>query len=234
MRKRWYYLYVILYPSLGYKFYYGSRITDRHPDADHKYFGSPVTFAHYNDTTHPEYQADALKVILRAEHRRVSKKAEKELSEAEAALIKEAHANTVYLGPDVCLNRNAGGRFLLTDEQRRIAQERSKSNGGGFLNMPRKQHLKWAKKGGIKSAELKTGVHGLSKERMNEVRAMGRQVIIARYAKTYQFLNPDGAPTTIHNLKDFCRKNNLSACHMRSVNAGRIKSHRGWRKPETC
>lgn len=94
MAKRWYYLYVILYPSLGYKFYYGSRITDRAPEEDHQYFGSPVTFAHYNDPDHPEYQADALKVILRAEHRRESKKAAKALSDAESALIKTAHADT--------------------------------------------------------------------------------------------------------------------------------------------
>ncbi|NBT76112.1 hypothetical protein EBZ80_24005 [bacterium] len=234
MAKRWYYLYVILYPSLGYKFYYGSRITDKAPEDDHQYFGSPVTFAQYNDPTHPEYQADALKVILRAEKRRASKKAAKELSDTETTLIKNAHANTEYLGPEVCLNRNAAGRFLLTDAQRRIALERSISNGGGFLNMTRKQHLKWASIGGTKSVELKTGLHAIPEEQMQEIRARGRQAISKKYSKTYQFLNPDGELTTIHNLKDFCRKNNLSDCHMRSVNCGRIKSHRGWRKPETC
>jgi hypothetical protein len=83
MRKRWYYLYVILYPSLGYKFYYGSRITDRAPEEDQQYFGSPVTFATYNDPTHADFQADAIKVILRADYRRESKKAATELSKAE-------------------------------------------------------------------------------------------------------------------------------------------------------
>lgn len=234
MRKRWHYLYVIVYPSLGYKFYYGSRITDRAPEDDQQYFGSPVTFAHYNDPAHAEYQADALKIILRAEFCRASKKAAKELSDAEIMLIKDAHTNTDHLGPEVCLNRNAGGRFLLTDEQRKLARERSHNNGSGFANMDPQTRQKWASAGGTKSVELGVGVHAIPEKRMQELREQGRQVIREKYSKTYNFLNPDGDLVIIHNLKNFCRHNGLSACHMRSVNAGRIKSHRGWRKPETC
>jgi len=234
MRKRWYYLYVILYPSLGYKFYYGSRITDRRPEDDHQYFGSPVTFAHYNDSAHLEYQSDAIKVVLHAQYRRESKKAATELSKAETALIKTAHADTKYLGPDMCLNRNAAGRFLLTDAQRKLALERSQNSGSGFAGMDPATRQKWASIGGTKSAEMKTGVHAIPEKRMQELRARGRNAIRAKYSKTYNFLNPDGDLVIIHNLKDFCRHNGLRDCHMRSVNAGRIKSHRGWRKPETC
>jgi hypothetical protein len=234
MRKRWYYLYVILYPSLGYKFYYGSRITDRAPEDDRQYFGSPVTFAHYNNPDHPEYQPDALKVILSAEYRRESQRAAKKLSDAEAQLIKTAHADTEHLGPAWCLNRNAGGRFLLTPEQRKIAAQRSHAGGSGFANMDPETRQKWASVGGSKSVELGVGVHAISEERMEVFRAQGREVIREKYAKTYTFLNPYGDTVVIHNLKNFCRQNGLSACHMRSVNVGRIKSHRGWRKPETC
>jgi hypothetical protein len=234
MRKRWYYLYVILYPSLGYRFYYGSRITDRAPDDDQQYFGSPVTFAHYNDPEHADYQADALKVVLRAEYRRESKRAAKELSDAETQLIKTAHADTENLGPAWCLNRNAAGRFLLTPEQRKIARQRSHDGGSGFANMDPETRQKWASVGGSKSAEMGVGVHAIPEARMNALRAQGRDVIREKYSKTYTFLNPDGDLVIIHNLKNFCRHNGLSDCHMRSVNAGRIKSHRGWRKPETC
>lgn len=234
MRKRWYYLYVILYPALGYKFYYGSRITDRAPDDDHYYFGSPVTFAHYNDPKHAEYQANALKVILHAEYRRESKKAAAELSKAETQLIKAAHTNVEYLGPDVCLNRNAAGRFLLTPEQRKIARQRSHEGGAGFANMPAETRQKWASIGGTKSSELKIGIHAIPEDRMEELRERGRNAVREKYAKTYSFLNPDGDLVIIHNLKNFCRHNGLSAAHMRSVNVGRLKSHKGWRKPETC
>jgi hypothetical protein len=234
MRKRWYYLYVILYPALGYRFYYGSRITDRAPEDDHQYFGSPVTFAHYNDPTHAEYQADALKVILRAEYRRESKRAAQELSAAETVLIKTAHADIDNLGPDVCLNRNAAGRFLLTPAQRKIARQRSHDGGSGFANMDPATRQKWASVGGTKSAAMGVGVHAIPEERMEVFRAQGRDVIREKYSKTYTFLNPNGDVVIIHNLKNFCRQNGLRDCHMRSVNAGRIKSHRGWRKPESC
>jgi hypothetical protein len=93
---------------------------------------------------------------------------------------------------------------------------------------------KWASIGGTKSVEMKTGVHAIPEKRMQELRARGRNAIREKYSKTYNFLNPDGDLVIIHNLKDFCRHNGLRDCHMRSVNAGRIKSHRGWRKPEPC
>lgn len=230
MQKCWHYLYVIVYPSLDYRFYYGSRITKNHPDADHSYFGSSVTFAHYNDPNHPEYQSDAVKVILTAQYRLQSRKAAKELSDAESELIKAAHANTEHLGPDVCLNRNAAGRFLLTEEQRKLALERSFNNGSGFTNMDPKTRKKWASIGGARSVELRTGLHAIPEDRMREFRARGNQTIIEKYAKTYNFRNPAGEPVVVHNLNAFCRQNGLRASHMRSVIAGRLKTHQGWQK----
>ena len=141
-------------------------------------------------------------------------------------------SNTEYLGARVCLNRNAGGRFLLTEEQRKQAIEKSLSNGGGFLNMSWQQHMRWASIGGARSAELKKGVHAIPEDQMKKIRARGHQTIRTKYAKTYEFIDPDGKPVTIHNLNDFCRKTGLNSGHMRSVNCGRLKSHRGWRKAE--
>lgn len=48
--------------------------------------------------------------------------------------------------------------------------------------------------------------------------------------KTYELTNPFGEKVLITNLKHFCRTNNLKISGMRSVVAGRIKSHRGWTK----
>lgn len=224
-KKYWHYLYVIYYPSRDYRFYYGSRITANHPSDDWGYFGSSVSFAQYNDPAHPEYQPDAIKVILNAKYQRRTKRAEQALSQAEADLIQAALRE---FGLNLCLNRNIKGRFCLTDEQRQEALQRSIANGGGFVNMTKTQQLKWASVGGTQSYKMKTGAHGIPKERMNAILARGRQTIAEKYAKTYQFTNPAGEVVTIHNLKRFCAENNISACHMRSIKAGRIKSHKGW------
>lgn len=225
-KKFWYYLYVIYYPSQDYRFYYGSRITENHPDADWSYFGSSVSFAQYNDQTHSEYQADAIKVILSAKCLGRTKKAEKELSQAEAKLIQSALKE---FGLGACLNRNVQGRFCLTGDQRQEALRRSIENGGGFVNMTKDQQLKWASVGGSKSYHMRTGVHGIPKERLHEILHRGRLTIIEKYSKTYQFTNPAGEAVTIHNLSGFCKQSGLNTSHMRSVKAGRLKSHKGWK-----
>lgn len=229
MQKRWHYLYVIVYPSLGHKLYYGSRICAVSPDEDSQYFGSSITFAHYNDVTHPEYQPDALKIVLWAKHQSYTKRSAKALSKAEGELIKEALDGQ---GPDVCLNRNIAGRIYMTPEEQQRAVERSQANGGGFVGMTPQERQKWAGAGGKKSAQLKIGVHGMTEEQLQAARAKGQITIKERYAKTYTFCTPYGREVTITNLKEFCRLHHLSDCHMRSLNAGRIKSHKGWRKPD--
>lgn len=118
MRKRWYYLYAIFYPAKNYQCYYGSRISDKSPQEDTEYFGSSVTFAHYNDLTHSEYQPDALKVIIWARKLPDSVESARRLADLEADMIKQALAES---GPKLCLNRNYSGRFVLTREQRRLA-----------------------------------------------------------------------------------------------------------------
>jgi hypothetical protein len=109
---------------LGYRFYYGSRITELHPAEDSKYFGSSITFSRYNDIKHREYQKNALKVILWARKLRYCKKSAKLLSKLEAKYIKTALNNLNYLGPSICLNRNCSGRIILTPEELTAAQKR--------------------------------------------------------------------------------------------------------------
>lgn len=232
MQKRWYYCYVIVYPSLGYKFYYGSRITKNAPADDHNYFGSSVTFGHYNDPEHSEYQADALKIILWSAHLPRAKKHALALGALEADNIRAALDNREHLGPDICLNRNYGGRIVLTPAEYKAAAEKSRRAGSGFAGMSKKAHKKWARLGGKLSKEMGKGVHGFSPEERRRFGARGGNVIKEKYAKDYTFQAPDGERVEIRNLHAFCRERNLNPGHMRSVNCGRIKSHKGWRKPD--
>lgn len=229
MQKRWHYLYVIFYPSLNFKCYYGSRITTATPDDDIAYFGSSVTFSHYNDPAHSEYQADALKVIIWAKELSYSKKNGQLLADLETNMIKQALAES---GPELCLNRNYAGRIVLTPAEKKIAWERSAQNGGGFGNMSKRKQAKWAIVGGLKSFEQRKGIHGMSEEQLQEARAKGNKVISEKYAKTYTFKSPSGEIVTFKNLRAFCRDNNLQASHMRSLNIGKLQSHKGWRRPD--
>lgn len=229
MQKRWYYLYVIFYPSLDYQCYYGSRITDKHPDDDIEYFGSSVTFAHYNDVTHAEYQSDAVKVIIWSAQMPDTEKSAKRLAKLETGMIKQALAES---GPTLCLNRNYAGRIVLTPEERRSAVEKSFKNGSGFINMSKKRRQQVASAGGTKSFEQRKGIHGIPEAELREIRARGNKTISERYAKTYTFKSPTGEIVTFKNLRAFCRDNQLQASHMRSLNAGKLRSHKGWRRPD--
>lgn len=229
MQKRWHYLYVIVYPALGYKLYYGSRVSDAAPARDSQYFGSSIAFSRYNDPGHAEYQPDALKVVLWAKYQAHGKRNSTRLAAAEAQLIKLALAEQ---GPEACLNRNISGRIYMTPAEQAQALARSQASGGGFSGMTPEIRRKWAGTGGKKSAQLKTGVHGMPPAKLKAAQAKGRATIQARYAKTYTFITPYGRNVTITNLKEFCRLHHLNAGHMRSLNCGRIKSHKGWRRPE--
>jgi hypothetical protein len=229
MHKRWHYLYVIVYPSLGYKLYYGSRVSTAHPDDDIGYFGSSITFARYNDTEHAEYQADALKVVLWAKHQAHGKSSNAALATAESLLIKTAIEEH---GLETCLNRNIGGRIYLAPEEQARAFELSQANGGGFSGMSPEDWLKTCADGGKKAARLKKGIHGMTPAQRKAAMAKGHAAITEKYSKTYTFRTPYGKEITITNLSEFCRLHHLSACHMRSLNAGRINSHKGWRRPE--
>lgn len=226
-KQYWHYVYVIYYPSRNYCFYYGSRITDKHPDDDWSYFGSSVSFAQYNDPEHAEYQADAIKVVLSATRSPRTKKAEQALGQQEADLIRAALAEC---GLALCLNRNIKGRFCLTEQQRKEALERSIANGGGFVNMSKARQLACASAGGRKSFIMKTGVHGMPRPKLLAALEQGRRVIAERYAKTYKFKSPAGEVITAHNLAKFCRQLSLNPAHMRGVHSGRCKSHKGWTK----
>lgn len=229
MQKRWHYLYVIVYPSLGHKLYYGSRVSTVHPSADTGYFGSSMTFAHYNDPEHVEYQADALKVVLWAKQQKHGKRNTALLSKAEATLIKTAFEEH---GLEACLNRNISGRIYLAPEEQARAFELSQANGGGFSGMSPEDRLKTCADGGKKAAQLKKGIHGMTPAQRKAAITKGHATITAKYAKTYVFCTPYGKEVTITNLSEFCRLHHLSACHMRSLNSGRTNSHKGWRRPE--
>lgn len=230
MQRRWHYLYVIIYPSLEHKIYYGSRITTCHPNRDTRYFGSPVTFARYNDPTHEEYQTDAVKVILRARKIQCSIKNLRWLLEEEGRLISDALNAKAFCGSCNCLNRNINGRFLLTTVERTEIGKRSAAAGNGFSGMRKREHRKHASAGGTKSYALGVGIHGMSKRKLRAAQEKGRKTIIARYAKMYTFISPRHTRVIVKNLSQFCRDNDLNRGHMYSVAGGKLLSHKGWRR----
>ena len=130
MQKKWHYVYVILYPSLGYKFYYGSRITENSPEEDTDYFGSSVTFSRYNDSAHDEYQQDALKVVLYSFYGKSGVYNAKKISGVEQRLIKEA-VSASHVGPEICLNRNVSGRIFGTPDELKTWRSLGGKKGGG-------------------------------------------------------------------------------------------------------
>ena len=198
----WHYLYVIFYPAKDYQCYYGARITNIPPDEDIAYFGSAVTYAHYNQTDHADYQSDALKVIIWAKRVIPGKRSRQRLADLEKRMIKQA---LVESGPELCLNRNYGGIIVMSEEE----------------------HKKAAASGGYKSYTERKGIHGMSKRAMKQRLARS----IAANAKSYTFLNPVGKSVTFMNLRRFCRDNNLDLREMRRVHARSRRSHLGWRLP---
>ncbi|CAM0028572.1 HNH endonuclease [Vibrio phage D529] len=51
-------------------------------------------------------------------------------------------------------------------------------------------------------------------------------------AKSYKFTSPNGDLVVIHNLRKFCKDNNLTDANMNKVNSGERKQHKGWTKWE--
>lgn len=230
MERRWHYLYVIVYPELDHKIYYGSRISHQHPNRDIHYFGSSVTFARYNDPTHPEYQTAAYKVILAARRVQCSLKNLEWLLEQEAALIFDALNAKHFCGSCNCLNRNMNGRFMLTKTERTEIGRRSAAAGNGFTGMKKREHRRHASNGGKKSYMMGVGIHGMSKRKLKAAQAKGRKTFTERYAKMYTLISPRYERIVVKNLAEFCRANNLNRAHMYGVANGRLAAHKGWRR----
>lgn len=66
-----------------------------------------------------------------------------------------------------------------------------------------------------------------------ENNAHSLHLVIESCAKGYVFVSPDGVSTTVFNLRDFCRRNNLQQAHMVKVDKGIYKQHKGWTKYAT-
>ena len=47
-------------------------------------------------------------------------------------------------------------------------------------------------------------------------------------AKDFPFINPQGKPVLIHNLRKYCREHNLNVGNMWAVFKGIYKTSKGW------
>jgi len=205
MQKRWHYTYAIVYPDIAHRVYYGSRITARSPVDDHAYFGSMVTFKKYNTPGHPEYQRNALKVVLKCRYVLANKRNAQALWRAEETLIKDAMMND---GLKLCLNRNVRGRFILTEAQRKQAYARSLAGGSGFSRMTTAEHSAHSSAGGKKGGKTRA----------------------AQTASVCKLISPAGERITAVNMRQFCKKHGLNRANMRCVTRGTRHQHKGWRK----
>lgn len=53
------------------------------------------------------------------------------------------------------------------------------------------------------------------------------------HCKKYRLMSPSGKIYEGENIDKFCRERNLSSSEISSVLTGRVKSHKGWKLPET-
>lgn len=50
------------------------------------------------------------------------------------------------------------------------------------------------------------------------------------FAKHYRFISPQGDIVDIYNMREFCRKNDVTSTRMSAVHRGDELQHKGWRK----
>ena len=60
----------------------------------------------------------------------------------------------------------------------------------------------------------------------NEETILKQQIVKCKYQ--YEVISPTGSIQTTNNLKDFCRKNDLSDRWMYATVSGKVKHHKGW------
>ena len=100
-----------------------------------------------------------------------------------------------------------------------------------------KQYMSQVLKGRKRSAETRRKMSESWKGRQSALRGRvipeeHRKKIGDSNAKTYQFLNPEGELTTIVNLLNFCKDNQMCTGGFYNLLNGKFKQYRGWRLPQ--
>lgn len=72
--------------------------------------------------------------------------------------------------------------------------------------------------------------YGITSEELLNIQTM-QSIRNDKHAKTYEMLNPEGKIVMIHNMSKFCKEKGLCCGNMINVIAGRVNSHKGWKKP---
>jgi hypothetical protein len=129
-------------------------------------------------------------------------------------------------------------RHYNSDEGKKTIEYLNKKKEEYFASKKGKERLldlskRWSGKnnpgyGGRFSGE-RNGMYG--KNHTEEHKKHLSKLLKGRGAKTYEFYNPEGKKVIIHNMRQFCKENNLSQSAMHNVNSGKRNHHKGWTKP---
>jgi group I intron endonuclease len=72
------------------------------------------------------------------------------------------------------------------------------------------------------------GMHFVCSEEKKLKLSEAHKGIVSHYKTHHGFIDPNGNPVVIDNLKKFCRENNLDPVHMWELTTGKYRSHKGW------
>ena len=118
-------------------------------------------------------------------------------------------------------------------------------NGKGSMSDELKKKIGDANRGKVASDETKRKLseshkgYKVSDETKEKLRQhnkgkrpckLAQENLVKSLAKKYAFINPDGDIIKIYNLKQFCKKNNLSDSKMVLVNQRKRNHHKGWKR----
>jgi general stress protein YciG len=152
--KKYHYIYKITF-NTG-QFYIGSRTTNKPPEKDTGYWGSPVTYKHLWEDVNLTKE----KIILH-----VCESVEEKI-ELERKLIKEAWVQY----PNLCLNMHFSTGFHPEICKKNGLEH--KRNRTGIFSLSKEQKIEIGKR----NYELKIGIHGLTEEEKRTISSKAGQI----------------------------------------------------------
>jgi len=125
--------------------------------------------------------------------------------------------------------RSPGNQIVMTQEMK---DKISKTLMGHYVSLETRKKIAKILTG--KKATLETKNKLSERIRSNPKRMEWAKNLSQKNAKDFILLNPDKELINIHNLRKFCRENNLNVVHIYSVINGERSHYKGWTTPENA